>query len=362
MSDTAQPNEAATIIDVSKMEPQFLARARDTATQINLSDSRMLMEYGVAAQRKIADFSDAMLSQIRNKDTGYVGEVLGGLLGRIKDLDVGSLHAGGSFWTRIPIIGGFADSIKRFITRYEKLSVQIERILGELETAKGGLLKDISMLDAMFTKNSDYLKDLDVFIAAGQLKLQEVREAVLPALQAKAEASNDPADAQELQDLDQKLVRFEKKLHDLKLSRMVAIQSAPQIRLIQNNNKTLVEKIQSSILTAVPLWKNQVVIAVSLMRQKKALELQRQVSDTTNELLLKNSEMLKQGSLGVAKESERGVVDLETLKKVNADLISTIEETLKIQKEGSEKRLAAESELLKMEGELKARLKTVQAG
>jgi len=249
--------------------------------------------------------------------------------------------------------------MKRFISRYEKLSTQIEKTLGELESAKAALLKDIAVLDILFEKNGEYLRDLDVLIAAGKLRLAEYRESVLPPLREKAEASGDPARIQGLQDLNQALVRFERKIHDLELSRMLAIQAAPQIRLNQEGSRTLVEKIQNSILTAVPLWKNQVVIAVSLIRQKKALEIQRRVSDTTNELLRKNAEMLKQGSLSIATETERGVVDLATLKKVNEDLIATIEDVLRIQREGAAKRRAAEAELVAMEGELKDRLKAV---
>jgi len=250
--------------------------------------------------------------------------------------------------------------VKKFVTRYEKLSGQIEKSVVELETAKMNLLKDITLLDAYYAKNLEYLKELDLLVAAGQIKLEEARDKVLPELKAKADASNDPADVQRYRDFDQLLVRFEKKLHDMKLSRMIAIQTAPQVRLIQSNDQLLVEKIQSSILTTIPLWKNQIVIAISLFRQKKALELQRQVTDTTNELLKKNSEMLKEGTVGVARESERGIVEIETLRQVNNDLVSTIEETLRIQKEGKEKRKAAEVELQKLENELKARLKTVQ--
>ena len=344
------------------MDPGDLAKARAAAKELDIMNSQTVVQFGVGAQKKIADLADSVLAEIRTKDADHVGETLGGLLERIRELDVGRLGSGGSFIDRIPILGGLVNSARRFISRYEKLSVKIEKILDELHKALRGLLKDMQMLDGMFSRNEEYRRDLDILLAAGQLKLEEVRTTVLPALAGKAESSKDPADAQRLQDMNQLLVRFEKKLHDLKLSRMMTIQASPQIRLIQNNNATLAEKIQNSIFTAIPLWKSQIVIAVSLIRQKKALELQRQVSDTTNELLRKNSEMLKDGSLGVARESERGVVDLGTLQQVNNDLISTIEETLKIQKEGKAKRQAAEVELAKMEDELKSRLAAVQAG
>jgi uncharacterized protein YaaN involved in tellurite resistance len=251
------------------------------------------------------------------------------------------------------------NAIKKFIAQYEKVSVHIERIIGELDKARVTLLKDISMLDSMYETNLQYLRNLDYYIAAGMVKLKELQEKTLPELKAKAEASNDPKDTQRLQDFSQAMNRFEKKIHDLKLSRLIAIQTAPQLRLIQGNNQALVEKIQSSILNTIPLWKNQIVIAVSLFRQKKSLELQKEVSKTTNELLAKNSELLKQSSIDIAKENERGIVEVETLKKVNQDLITTIEETLKIQAEGRTKRQAAESEIIRLEGELKTTLKNV---
>jgi uncharacterized protein YaaN involved in tellurite resistance len=360
MSDMSIKNDGP-VMDLSVLEPAELSRARDMAKQINLTDTQSVIQYGVGAQTKIAGFADTILAEIRNKDAGYVGDALGGLLGKIKEVDVGSLGTGGSFLEKVPILGGFVSSVKKFITRYEKISVQIEKIIMELETARMNLLRDITMLDTYYEKNREYLRELDIIIAAGGMKIEEVRAAVLPELKAKAEASNDPMDAQRFQDMNQLVNRFEKKLHDMKLSRMIAIQAGPQVRLVQGNNQMLVEKIQSSILTTIPLWKNQIVIAISLMRQKKALELQKEVTDRTNELLKKNAEMLKEGSLGVARESERGIVEIETLKQVNNDLISTIEETLKIQREGKDKRRLAEEELVKMENELKTRLKTIQA-
>ncbi|HEY9595650.1 MAG TPA: toxic anion resistance protein, partial [Spirochaetia bacterium] len=212
----------------------------------------------------------------------------------------------------------------------------------------------------LYEKNLDYLKELDIFIAAGQMKLAELREKTLVELQQRAETTKDPMDAQRLQDFNQFLDRFEKKLHDLKLSRMIAIQTAPQVRLIQGADQLLVEKIQSSLLSTIPLWKNQIVIAISIFRQKKAVELQKEVTKTTNELLARNAEMLKQGTAEVVRESERGIVEIETLQKVNGDLIATIEETLRIQAEGRAKRSAAEGELVKMEGELKERLTSIR--
>ena len=358
MSDLVKRGETA-VVDMSSLSAEDRQRAVQIAAQIDVNDSQAVIQYGVGAQSKISGFADTMLGELRAKDSGYVGDVLTDLVVKIKEVDTGSLIGKGGL---AGILGNLAGAFKRFIARYEKLSVQIEKILDELDRARMALLKDITLLDGLYAKNLDYLHELDIYIAAGQEKLSELRSKTLPELQAKAEASKDPLDAQRLQDFTQFLDRFDKKLYDLKLSRMVAIQTAPQVRLIQNGDQLLVEKIQSSILNTIPLWKNQIVIAISIFRQKKAVELQKEVTKTTNELLARNAEMLKQGTLDVARESERGIVEIETLQKVNADLISTIEEALAIQQEGRAKRAAAETELAKMENELKARLTSIRGG
>jgi uncharacterized protein YaaN involved in tellurite resistance len=357
MSDLIK-RDAHQAVDLATLAPEEQKRAAAIAEQINVSDSQALIQYGVGAQSKISGFADNMLTQLRAKDSGYVGDVLTNLVVKIKEVDAGSLTGKGGLLGGL--LGNLAGAFKRFIARYEKLSVQIEKIIDELDAARMTLLKDITLLDGLYAKNLDYLKELDIYIAAGQMKLAELREKTLPELQARAEASRDPMDAQRLQDFNQFLDRFDKKLYDLKLTRMVSIQTAPQVRLIQNSDQLLVEKIQSSILNTIPLWKNQIVIAISLFRQKKALDLQKEVTKTTNDLLTKNSEMLKQGTIEVARESERGIVEIETLQKVNTDLISTIEETLRIQGEGRTKRQQAEGELARMEGELKARLVAIK--
>jgi uncharacterized protein YaaN involved in tellurite resistance len=341
------------------LSPQERARAQEIARSINIQDTQAVLAFGSQAQSKIAGFADTILAQVRAKDAGYAGQALSDLVVAVREVDVGSLRPG-DVLSGIPILGGLWNRFKKFIARYEKLSVQIEKIVAELETARMTMLKDITLMDSLYQRNMEYLKELDIFIAAGMIRLEELRTKVLPEMQAKAETSSDPLDAQKLQDFIQFVNRFEKKLHDLKLSRMVAIQTVPQIRLIQNNNQVLVEKIQSSVMNTIPLWKNQIVIAISLFRQKKALEVQRQVTDTTNDLLAKNSQMLKDSTVAVAKESERGIVDIETLKKVNADLITTIEDVLKIQEDGKRKRAEAELELQRMEEELKAKLKDVR--
>jgi uncharacterized protein YaaN involved in tellurite resistance len=354
MSDTALI-PFVPILEVNQLSPAVQEKAQALAKTINVQDSQAVIQFGVGAQSKIAAFADSILNQIRAKDAGVVGEQLTGLVLKIKEVDVGSLGSGNPL-EKIPLIGELFSAVKKFLARYEKLSVQIEQIINELDKARMNLLRDITMLDTLFKNNVEYLAELDVFIAAGQLKVGEIRTVTLPELLTKAELSKDQADTQRYQDMAQLLNRFEKKLYDLKLSRMISLQTGPQIRLIENNNQLLVEKIQSSILNTIPLWKNQIVIAISLLRQQKALEVQKSVTDATNDLLVRNSEMLKQGTLAVTRESERGIVEIETLKKVNADLISTIEETLKIQEDGRQKRAAAEKDLASMEGELKQKL------
>ena len=331
--------------------------AKKLAQTINLQDSQAVVQYGIGTQTKISDFSDSLLQEIRNKDAGHVGTALGDLMMKIKEVDAGSLAQKEGLLSKL--FGGLKAQITKLMTRYEKLSTQIDSIVDSLDKAKMDLLRDITLLDKLYEKNLEHLGELDLYIEAGKIRLEEVKTTILPEFQKKAQETNDPLDAQKVQDVGAAINRFEKKLHDLQLTRMLALQTAPQVRLIQQNNQTLVEKIQSSILTTIPLWKNQIVIAISLFRQKSALELQTQVTDMTNKMLSQNSELLKQGSIDIARESERGIVEIETLQKVNNDLVSTIEETLKIQSEGRAKRAQAEVELEKMEAELKTRLQTL---
>lgn len=347
------------VIDLSKMPESDLVKAKEIASGIDIHNSQAIIQYGVGAQKQISSFADTILDEIRSKDAGFVGEYLSELMLNIKDVGVDKLSEQGGLFSNAPVLRGIGRKVRKFMSRFEKLSTQIDKIINELNTARMNLLKDITMLDNLYEKNTEYLNNLDIYIAAGQLKIEEIRNVVIPEMKKKVEESGDAMDAQKLQDLGQLLNRFEKKIYDMKLSRMIALQTAPQVRLIQNNNEVLVEKIQSSILNTIPLWKNQIIIAIGIFRQKKALEVQKKVTDTTNELLAKNSEMLKQASLGVARESERGIVEIETLKKVNTDLISTIEETLKIQQEGRAKREQAEQELVTMENELKQKLAAV---
>jgi len=328
-------------------------------SQIDVNDSQSIIQYGVGAQTNISNFADSVLEQVKAKDAGEVGTVLTDLMLTVKKIDVDSLSSE-SMMSKIPLLGNLFDGAKKFVAQYQSIEHHIEEITDEMTKARMQLLKDVTLLDSLYEKNKEYLTELDVFILAGELKLKELQEKTLPEIKAKAEASNDTLDAQKVQDLSQMINRFEKKIYDLKLSRMIAIQSLPQVRLIQNNDQLLVEKIQSSILNTIPLWKNQVVIAISLFRQKKALEIQKEVSQTTNDLLTKNSELLKTSSIEVAKESEKGIVEIETLKKVHDNLISTIDETLKIQAEGKTKRAQAEVELQKLETDLKNKLAQVK--
>jgi uncharacterized protein YaaN involved in tellurite resistance len=327
--------------------------------QIDVNDSQGIIQYGVGAQVNISNFADSILDQVKAKDAGEAGAVLTDLMLTVKKIDVESLSSD-SLMSKIPLIGNLFAGAKKFIAQYQSIEHHIEEITDEMTKARMQLLKDITLLDSLYEKNKEYLTELDIFILAGELKIKELNEKTLPEVKAKAAASNDTLDAQKVQDLSQMINRFEKKVHDLKLSRMIAIQTLPQVRLIQNNDQLLVEKIQSSILNTIPLWKNQVVIAISLFRQKKALELQKEVSQTTNDLLTANSELLKTSSIEVAKESEKGIVEIETLKKVHDNLISTIDETLKIQAEGKTKRAQAEVEIQKLEDELKKKLAQVK--
>ncbi|HQG55103.1 MAG TPA: toxic anion resistance protein, partial [Thermoleophilia bacterium] len=288
------------------------------------------------------------------------GEALAELLTKVKELDVDGLAAG-SPGARIPLVGRFLDAFKKFNNRYKKISANVERLLDGLERARMGLLKDVTVLDKMYELNLEYLGQLDLYIAAGDEILADLQTNQLPALEAQARESGDPLVAQQLTDFRQAMARFERRVHDLKLTRMIAIQTAPQIRLIQDNDQNLVEKIQSSITNTIPLWKNQIVIALSLYRQQQALELQKEVTDTANELLAKNAELLKTGAAKVGREVERGIVDVETLKKANDDLIATLEETIRIQEEGHQKRIAAESELVRMQADLKQKLVSLQS-
>ncbi|MDR0584456.1 MAG: toxic anion resistance protein [Treponema sp.] len=350
--DKADINELAVSENISP-------RAEELAKTIDVSDSQQIEQYAVGIQSKIADFSDGVLAKVRNRDTGYVGTMMIGLLGAIKGAKIDELSPS-SLVSKIPIAGKIFNAFKSFISRYEKIEVQIDRITSDLEKARMDLLKDIGLFDIMFDHNKEYFRELAIYIAAGELKVKELNEKVIPGLKRKAEGSDDPMASQQVNDMVQMTNRFEKKVHDLKLSKTISMQMAPQIRLVQNNNRILVDKIQTSILNTIPLWKNQIIIAMGIFKQAKALKMQQEVDKTTNELLLKNSQMLKETSASVVSAGEKGIVEIETLKKVNADLIATLEETISIQEKGKAARKSAEAELVKIESELKNKLADIK--
>lgn len=328
----------------------------EISNQIQWKDPNEILSFGSQAQTKVSEFADKVLSEIKTKDAGYAGELLNNLLIHIKDLDLGSSGEGGSSISKIPLIGKLFDKTRNLIGKFEDVHSKMDKIVDELHTARQSLTKDITLLQALYEKNLEYFKDLQIYILAGEKKISEITHSILPDLKAKADSDKDPLASQVYNDTVQILDRFEKKIHDLKLSRMLSLQTGPQIRLVQNGNQLLVEKIQSSILNTIPLWKSQVIIALGIFRQRKALEAQKEVSKTTNDLLQKNAELLKMGTTEIAKESEKGIVEIETLKKVNTLLVETIQETLKIQEQGRVKRREAETELLKLEKEVKSSL------
>ncbi|MDR2661935.1 MAG: toxic anion resistance protein [Treponema sp.] len=347
--------------DEAAAAENILPRVKELAKTIDLADAQQIEQYAVGIQSKIAGFSDGVLAGIRNKDTGYVGTMMTSLLGTIKGARIDELSPS-ALVNKIPLVGKLFNGFKNFISRYEKIEVQIDRISADLEKARMDLLKDIGLFDMMFDHNKEYFKDLEIYIAAGELKVKELNDKVIPELKGLAEKSGDPMASQQVNDMVQMAGRFEKKVHDLKLSKTISLQMAPQIRLVQNNNRILVDKIQTSILNTIPLWKNQIIIAMGIFKQAKALAMQKEVDRTTNELLLKNSQMLKETSAAAAGMGEKGIVEIETLKKVNADLIATLEETIAIQEKGKQARKSAELELVKIESELKNKLVELKDG
>lgn len=341
------------MIDV--LPEEHRQKALQLAKQIDPENHEAITAYGTEAQSKLLNFSHAMLDHVQKKDLGPIGDILKDLMKKLEQTNPDELQR-----ERKNVLarwfGKISGSINETLSKYQKVGAQVDRISVKLEHAKKGLVDDIHVLEKLYEQNKEYFQALNVYIAAAQVKLEELNTKVIPALKQKAEASGDKMAYQEVNDMVQFANRLEKRVHDLEVSRQVTIQSAPQIRLIQHTNQALAEKIQSSIMTAIPLWKNQIAIALTLFRQKQAVEAQRQVSDTTNELLIKNSEMLKANTVATAKENERGLVDMETLQQTQANLISTLEETIAIQQEGRAKRRQAEQALLALENELKQKL------
>ena len=340
----AEPAEITLSPEEEKIVAEFLPK-------IDVRDSNLVLQYGAGSQQKIADFSENILNTVRTKDLGEVGEVLSSVVTELKDFDVQEQEKGFlSFFKKS------ANKITALQTKYDKAEANVDKIVEVLEGHQIQLMKDTAMLDQMYEMNVVYFKELSMYIIAGKRKLEEVRGGELAELMAKAQASSLQEDAQAANDLANLCDRFEKKIYDLELTRMISIQMAPQIRLIQNNNAVMSDKIQSTIVNTIPLWKSQMVLALGVEHSRQAAAAQRQVTDMTNKLLKRNSETLKLATIDTAKESERGVVDMETLKQTNENLISTLDEVLRIQDEGRQKRREAEAELAQIEGQLKNKL------
>lgn len=344
----------------SSLNYQLLSKEEKDAidefcTKFDVTDSTQVLQFGASAQNKISDFSDSVLNSVKTKNAGEVGELLTDLVVQVKNFD-----------TEVPesmspkglkaIFFNAKKQIEKMIAKYDQVSLNVDKIEKQLETQKIKMLKDITIFDTMYDKNLEYFKEISLYIIAGEKKLEELRNVILPELQKKATETGDQADAQKANDMVNMINRFEKKIYDLKTTRIISIQMAPQIRLIQNNDSELVEKIQSSLINTIPLWKNQIVISLGLANSKSALEVQKSVTDTTNEMLKKNSEMLKQGTIEIAEEAEKAIVNVETLQQTNKDIIETLDKVLEIHEKGREKRIEAEKELVNIEKELKDKL------
>lgn len=339
-------------LELSKLSPAEQAAVLEFSKKIDILNTEQVLNYGSNAQKNISEFSDAALSAVRTKDLGEVGDMLSDLVVELKGMSFDPEKRKG--------LRGLFDKAKTDIAsikaQYDKAEVNVDKIVEQLERHEVVLLKDITLMDKMYEKNQEYMKELTMYIIAGKLRIQELRTVELPALQKKAQESGLPEDAQAANDFANMIGRFEKKIHDLELTRTISLQMSPQIRMIQNNDTLMSEKIRSSINNTIPLWKSQMVLGLSMYHSEEAMKAQREVTDVTNQLLQSNAEKLHQGSVNVARESERGIVDIETLKKTNQELIATLDEVRKIQDEGRAKRQQAEEELGRIEGQLKQKL------
>lgn len=354
--EVVETNDDETKRWMDMLDEEGKKRAIQLAEQIDPKNHQSISQYGTEAQGKLMHFSDSMLEHVKNNQSaGEIRTILEDLMKKLESVNPDELQGG-----KKGLISRFfqklSSSVNEILSKYQKTGAQIDRITVKLKKYNETLSKDNNMLQQLFDQNKNYFDALSIYIAAGELKLKELETKEIPERKKKAQLSGNQMAHQEVNDLVQFAERLEKRVHDLKLSRQITIQSAPQIRMIQNTNQALMEKIQSSILTAIPLWKNQIAIALTLLRQRDAVEAQKQVSKTTNELLLKNADMLKTNAIETAKENERGLVDIDTLKKTQENLITTIEETIRIQQEGREKRHQAEQELRTMEDEIKKKL------
>lgn len=336
------------------LTPKEQQMVNDFAGKIDIENTTQILQYGAGTQKKMADFSDEALNSVRAQDLGEVGELITNVVVELKGFDVEEEKGLFGFFKKQ------SNKIETMKLRYDKAESNVEKITDSLQKHQVRLMKDSAMMDRMYQQNLNYFKELSMYILAGKKKLAEVRKGKLLELENRARMSGLPEDAQAAKDLDEKCNRFEKKIHDLELTRMISLQTAPQIRLVQNNDTMMVEKIQTTIVNTIPLWKSQMVLALGIAHSTEAAQAQRQVTDVTNELLRKNAEALHMASVETAKESERGIVDMDTLKKTNADLIATLDDVLKIQREGRQKRQAAEAEMARMENDLKNKLLEIQ--
>ena len=338
------------------LSPAEQKMVADFAAKIDIENTNQILQYGAGTQKKMADFSDTALANVRTQDLGEVGDLLVNVMGELKGLDQEEEKGIFGFFKKQ------SNKLELMKSKYAKAEVNVEKICSALEQHQVRLLKDSAVLDKMYDQNLAYFKELTMYILAGKQKLQDVREGKLKELEATAQRTGLAEDAQAARDLAEKCNRFEKKIYDLELTRTISIQTAPQIRMIQNNDTVMVEKIQTTLVNTIPLWKNQMVLALGIAHSTEAATVQRQVNDVTNSLLKKNAEALHMASVETAKEAERGIVDIETLKKTNQDLIATLDDVMKVQAEGRQKRLAAEAEMAKMEADLKNKLLEIRSG
>ena len=346
--------EKEEVLDETILTAEEKEAVENFASQIDLTNSSVILQYGAGTQKKMADFSENALESVRTKDLGEVGELLSGVVGQLKDFDEEEEKGFLGIFKRT------SNKLQNLKAKYAKAETNINQICKALESHQVQLMKDVAILDKMYELNLTYFKELSMYILAGKKKLQEVRDTKLKEMVQKAQASGLPEDAQAAKDMDAMCNRFEKKIHDLELTRTISIQTAPQIRLVQSNDTLMVEKIQSTLVNTIPLWKSQMVLALGVEHSAQAAEAQREVTDMTNELLKKNAEKLKLSTIETAKESERGIVEMETLRATNESLISTLDEVMQIQQEGRQKRQEAEVEMQRLETELKQKLLQMQ--
>lgn len=355
-------NEIAEVTEkrVEKISPEDRTKIDQIKNQIDLRNSQLSSVYGTNAQKGIAQFSEQILSEVRSKDAGEVGELMTDLLVKVNDVDIQNF---GEKSLIDKLFGGPKKQVEKYLARYQNMETQIDKISAQLETARMELLKDIGVFDKLYEQNIDYFKDLERYIIAGEEAVSEMRSETLPALYKDAESSDEPMAMQVVRDFEENVNRFEKRIFDLKTSKAVALQTAPQIKLIQNNDQLLVDKITDSVNNTIPLWKSQVVIALGLNRQQEIVNMQKQVSDTTNELLRRNSENLRNSTVEIQKEAQRSTIDVDTIKEVNQNLIATINESVQIQRDAANQRKLAEKELIDIQNELRDELaKTLAPG